>query len=79
MSNENRSGIGQHRGDGQGALNSGQRQRRDPAAQVGNLSGGEMNNVRVPASRRDADISSTTKSAGPLTKSERRGGSDDRR
>jgi hypothetical protein len=48
---ENRSGIGQHRGDGSAAPNSGQRTRRDPDAVVGpNLSGGEMQNA-VPGSK----------------------------
>lgn len=57
---ENRQGIGQHRGDGSGAPNSGQRERRDPAANVGNLSGGEKNNGPVPASKPGADISTQT-------------------
>ena len=68
---------GQHRSDGP-APNSGQRTRPDPAANTSNLSGGE-NNMAVPPARRDSDISTTTKSAGPLSPGERRGGSDDRR
>ncbi len=61
-------GIGQHRSDGTPAINSGQRTRRDPAANVGpNLSGGEMQNT-VPAGRPDGDISSTTGSAGPMSR-----------
>ncbi len=73
----NRMGIGQHRSDGP-APESGQRQRRDPAANVGQLSGGE-NNMSVPASRRDSDIATTSHSGGPLSPGERRGGSDDQR
>ena len=43
-------GIGQHRSSPGMAGNSGQRERRDPAAVVGpNLSGGEMQNT-VPGS-----------------------------
>ena len=38
---ENLKGIGQHRGDGQPAINSGQRTRFDPDAKVGQGSGGE--------------------------------------
>ena len=57
---ENRQGIGQHRGDGQPAINNGQRNIRGTRGDVGNMSGGEKNNGLVPASRPDADISSQT-------------------
>jgi len=74
-----RSGIGQHRVIGRdGAPNSEQSTRIRPGANVGpNLSGGEMQNA-VPPSRRDAYISTTSGSAGPLSPGERRGGADDR-
>jgi hypothetical protein len=54
---ESKQGLGQHRSDGSGALNSGQRNIRGTAGDVGQPSGGEKNNRPVPASRRDADIS----------------------
>jgi hypothetical protein len=80
MSDSSKLGIGQHRSDGP-ALNSGQRTRVNPAAQVGQGSGGETHSQdhRVPAGRPDGDISTTTKSAGPVTRGERRGGADDRK
>ena len=70
--------IGQHH-DQTPAVNNGQRQRTfDPRAHVGNLSGGE-NQMNIKPPRRDSDISTTTKSAGPRGPSERRGGADDRK
>ena len=55
-----------------------QRTRPIPEARVDQLSGGERN-LDVPASRPDADISTTSHSAGPLSRGERRGGADDRK
>jgi hypothetical protein len=57
---ENRQGLGQHRGDGQPAVNNGQKNIRGTAGDVGQPSGGEKNNGPVPASRPDADISTQT-------------------
>ena len=56
----NKMGIGQHRGDDTGAVNSGQRTRRDPDANVGNMSGGERNNKPVPAAAPDSMINTQT-------------------
>ena len=58
---ENKQGIGQHRSDGQPAINSGHRTRRDPAAQVGQGSGGEEHSQdhRVPGSKADSMINTT--------------------
>jgi hypothetical protein len=70
---------GQHRATPGPQPNNGQRQRPvDPRADVGQLSGGE-NQMNVNAPKRDSDISTTTKSGGPLGPSERRGGADDRK
>lgn len=52
--------IGQQRGDGTGAPNSGQKNIRGTAGDVGHESGGERQNRPVPASRPDGDISSQT-------------------
>ena len=54
-------GIGQDRGDGQPAINSGQRTRRDPDAQVGQGSGGEEHSQDhgVPGSVADSMINRT--------------------
>jgi hypothetical protein len=49
---------GQHRSDGP-AVNNGQRQRPEPDAHVGNLSGGE-NQINVPASSPSAEIVTST-------------------
>jgi hypothetical protein len=71
--------IGQHTATPGPQPNNGQRQRPvDPRSDVGQLSGGE-HNMAVSASKRDSDIGTTTKSAGPLGPSERRGGADDRK
>jgi hypothetical protein len=58
---ESREGIGQHRGDGQPAINSGQRTRRDPGAVVGQGSGGEEHSQDhgVPGSVADSMIDMT--------------------
>jgi hypothetical protein len=56
----NKAGIGQHRGDGQPALNTGQKNILGTRGDVGNMSAGENNNGAVPASRPDADISTQT-------------------
>jgi hypothetical protein len=53
-------GIGQHRGDGQPAVNNGQKNIRGTAGDVGQPSGGEKNNGPVAASRPDADVSTQT-------------------
>jgi hypothetical protein len=50
----NKAGIGQHRGDGQPALNTGQKNILGTRGDVGNMSAGEKNNGAVPASRPDA-------------------------
>jgi len=57
----NKMGLGQHRGDGQPAINSGQRTRRDPAADVGQGSGGEEHSQDhgVPGSDADSLINRT--------------------
>jgi hypothetical protein len=71
--------IGQHTATPGAQPNNGQRQRTfDPRSDVGQLSGGE-NQMNIKPTRRDSDISSTTKSGGPLGPSERRGGADDRK
>jgi hypothetical protein len=59
-----RDGIGQHRGDGQPAINSGQRTRFDPDAKVGQGSGGEEHSQDhgVPGSKAD-NITNTTHGA----------------
>ena len=54
-------GIGQHRSSGP-ATNNGQKNIRGGAADVGDMSGGEHQNA-VPASRPNADISTTTGAA----------------
>ena len=56
-------GIGQQRGDGTGAPNSGQRNIRGTAGDVGQESGGERQNGPVPASRPDSDISTQSEVA----------------
>ncbi len=57
----NKSGIGQHRVIGRdAATNNGQRNVAGTPGDVGQPSGGEKNNGPVPASRRDADISTQT-------------------
>lgn len=53
-------GIGQHRDQSGGAPNSGQKNIRGTAGDVGNMSGGRKNNGPVPASRPGSDISTTT-------------------
>jgi hypothetical protein len=70
---------GQHRQYGSGApgQSAGQRGVLDPGVSVGQRSGGEMN-MSIPTTRKDADISTTTGSAGPLTPGET-GGADDKR
>jgi hypothetical protein len=68
--------IGQHVADGRAPEN-GQRTRRDPGVDVGQLSGGEQN-MAIPRGRRNADIESTSRSAGPFRPGERRGGADDK-
>ena len=73
-------GIGQHRSSQSGSSlgpECGQRSKLDPGAHVGQKSGHETQ-MDVPPARRDADISSTSHSAGPLSPGEK-GGSDDRR
>lgn len=53
--------IGQHYipgGKGQ-AINSGQRTRIDPAADVGNMSGGEAENKVVPGAPADSMVNTT--------------------
>jgi hypothetical protein len=50
-------GIGQHRVGSVGGGNTGQKNIRGTAADVGQPSGGEKNNGPVPASRPDSDIS----------------------
>lgn len=72
---------GQHRSSGNSGApgaERGQRSRLEPGANVGQKSGGELN-MGVPASRKDADISTTSHSAGNLSPTERRPGADDRK
>jgi hypothetical protein len=57
---KNRMGIGQHRAGNVGAGNNGQRNVRGTAGDVGQPSGGELNNGPAPASRPDADIDTQT-------------------
>jgi hypothetical protein len=71
--------IGQHHDQSGAAPNSGQKNIRGTQGDVGHEGGGERQNGPVPAGRPDADISTTTESAGPRGPSERRGGADDRR
>jgi hypothetical protein len=52
-------GIGQHRGDGTGAPNSGQRDIRGTTGDVGQPSGGELNNGPAPAAAPDSMINTT--------------------
>jgi hypothetical protein len=40
---------------------------------------GPVENMKVPATRKDADISTTSNSGGPLSRGEARGGADDKR
>jgi hypothetical protein len=58
---ENKLGIGQHRVGAVGGGNTGQRQSRDPAAQVGQGSGGEEHSQDhgVPGSEADAMTNTT--------------------
>jgi hypothetical protein len=61
---ESRIGIGQHRVIGRdAAVNNGQKNLAGTPGDVGQPSGGERNNGPVPASRPDADISTTTGAA----------------
>jgi hypothetical protein len=53
---ENRLGIGQHRVGNVGAENNGQKNIRGTAGDVGQPSGGELNNGPVPAAAPDAMI-----------------------
>jgi hypothetical protein len=65
MSDSSKQGIGQARipGGVGAATNNGQRQIRGTAGDIGQPSGGEQNYHPVPASRPDADISTTTGAA----------------
>ena len=58
---ENKMGIGQHRSSPGMAGNSGQRERRDPAAVVGQGSGGEEHSQHrgVPGSKADSMVNTT--------------------
>lgn len=66
---------GQHRNSGGGAPNNGQRM--PTGGYVGQKSGGEQQ-MSVPKPAKDADISTTTMSGGPLSPGEK-GGADDKR
>ena len=70
-------GIGQHRATGSGAPGEdrGQRGTLHPGAHVGQESGGEMNH-RIGGTRKDADISTTSGSAGPHIFGEQPGADD---
>lgn len=75
---------GQHRDDGMPSINNGQRTREAPdvkvghggRAHVGNLSGGEEHGGSIRSVPLDADISTTTHSAGVLRKGEHPGADD---
>jgi hypothetical protein len=70
------SNDGQHRATPGPLPNSGQRQRTfDPRSNVEQLSGGE-NQMNIEPSRRDSDISSTTRSGGPRNPGEKPGADD---
>jgi hypothetical protein len=56
---ENKMGIGQHRVGAVGGGNTGQRSGREPAANVGQPSGGELNNGPAPAAAPDSFINTT--------------------
>jgi hypothetical protein len=56
---ENKIGIGQHRGDGQPAVNNGQKSIRGTAGDVGMEGGGERQNGPVPGSVADSMIDMT--------------------
>jgi hypothetical protein len=56
----NKAGIGQHRVGDVGGGNTGQKNVRGTAADVGMESGGERQNGPVPASAPDSDISTQT-------------------
>jgi hypothetical protein len=57
---ENKMGIGQHRVGSVGGGNTGQKNVRGTAGDVGQPSGGEKNNGPAPASAPNADISTQT-------------------
>jgi hypothetical protein len=56
----NKLGIGQHRDSGGSAPNSGQKNIRGTTGDVGQPSGGELNNGPAPASAPGSDISTQT-------------------
>jgi hypothetical protein len=56
---ESRIGIGQHRAGNVGAGNNGQRNVRGTAGDVGQPSGGELNNGPAPAAAPDSMINRT--------------------
>jgi hypothetical protein len=77
---ESRTGIGQHRVIGRDAApNNGQKNLAGTPGDIGQIGGGEQHQGVVPAGRRDSAVSTTIKSAGPLTHGERRGADDRRR
>jgi hypothetical protein len=57
---ENKQGIGQHGAGNVGAGNNGQRQVRGTAGDVGQPSGGELNNGPAPAAAPDSMINTQT-------------------